>query len=153
MQPHTLLFFMLLSHVHVKICIKQKEWCILPLNCMSCYITCNYKNYKAECRGFYFLFQFLFMKLNLTVCITIGFRLAQPYFMSRQSTALAHGTMLGCFRVVSGALIWVGGQASPFPLCSQAVNLFPRCRPWLWWSARWHGAATTAPARLCYIRK
>lgn len=61
--------------------------------------------------------------------------------------------MPGCFRFVSGALVWLGGQASPFPLCSQAVNLFLRCSLWLWWSARWHGTATTSPAQLCYIRK
>lgn len=30
---------------------------------------------------------------------------------------------------VLGALVWVGGEASPFPLCSQTVNLVPRRRP------------------------
>lgn len=34
--------------VHVKICI-------LSLSCMSFYVTCNYKSYKAECRCYYFL--------------------------------------------------------------------------------------------------
>lgn len=154
MRPHTLFLSTLLSHAHVKICIPQTKWCILPLNCMPNYVTYTYKSYKAECRGFFFFYFPRLRNANLAVRMTVGFRLAQPCFVSsairRRGPA---GTMLGCFGVASGALVWVGGQASPFPLCSQAANLFPRRRLRLWWPARQHGAETTSPARLCYIRK
>lgn len=91
-----------------KVCIPQKEWCILPLNCMSFYVTHNYKSYEAKCPCFL-----------LSVCIKLV-----------SSTALVHVQAVRwmgprdkaqSFRAVSGALVWVEGQASPFPLCSWAV--------------------------------
>lgn len=33
-------------------------------------------------------------------------------------------TILGCFQGVSGVLVWITGEASPFPLCSQGVGAF-----------------------------
>lgn len=50
---------------------------------------------------------------------------AQPFFFSWESSVMcACKTILGCFHGVSGVLVWVGGEASPFPLCGQGVWAF-----------------------------
>lgn len=100
--------------------IPQKERCILPLNCMSFCVTYNYKSYKAKCP------RFLLCVHKINLAVKLLFQTSTTPFHERAAHWMGPWDDAKSLCVVSGLLVWVEGQASPFPLCSQAVRICSR---------------------------